>query len=244
LRVLLGERRIDVEPLMVASVIERGEGARRLGYRTRRVEVSNRVATAVFEIAHLADLGEGGGLLCRTFLDLLNAPPSTTACGIDEIPLHVDWRWTTKGSITFEATNLEHRNDLGAAGMAAPPQGYSFTAPSLAPLASQLLVDSTEILAFRTSAPPDVPPAQPDASATPLPAGLVLANTSDELRFAWLDGAPIAWLAPGAKVTLPWLLRGRYGFAWRTFLADSYDAPITIGVPGAQATHGGDAGSP
>jgi hypothetical protein len=244
MRVLLGERRIDVEPLMVASVLERGEGVRRLGYRTRRVEVSNRVATAVFEVAHIADVGEGGALLCRTFLDLLNAPPSTSACGIDEMPLHVEWRWATKGWLTFEATSLEHRTDLAAVGMTAPPAGYAFTAPSLPSLDSQLLVDSTEIVAFRTAPAPDVPPSQPDASAAPLPAGLVLANTSDELRFAWLDGVPIAWLAPGTKVTMPWLLRGRYGFTWRTFLADSYDAPITITVPGAQATHGGDAGSP
>jgi hypothetical protein len=67
-------------------------------------------------------------------------------------------------------------------------------------------------------------------------------NTSDELRFAWLDGAPIAWLAPGARLALPGLLRGRYGFAWRTFLGDAYDAPITINVPGVQTTN--DAGAP
>ncbi len=244
LRVLLGERRIDVEPLMVASVTERGEGARHLGYRTRRVEVTNRVATAVFEVAHVADAGEGGALLCRALLDLLNAPPSTTACGVDDVPLHVEWRWASKGSLTFDATSLEHRTDLSAASLLAPPAGASFAPPAMPVAPFQLLSDVAEIVAFRTAAAPDVPPLVPDAAAPPPQAGLVLANTSDQLRFAWLDGAPIAWVAPGGKVVLPSLFRGRYGFAWRTFLGDSYDAPITINVPGAQATRGADAGAP
>ena len=72
----------------------------------------------------------------------------------------------------------------------------------------------------------------------------MLTNTTDELRFAWLDGAPIAWLPPGATITLPTLLRGRYGFAWRTFLGDAFDAPITITLPVSQTTRAPDAGAP
>ena len=61
---------------------------------------------------------------------------------------------------------------------------------------------------------------------------------------AWLDGAPIAWVAPGAQLGLPGLLRGRYGFAWRTFLGDAYDAPTTINVPGARVVGVLDGGAP
>jgi hypothetical protein len=242
LRALLGERRVDVEPLMLAGVTDRGEGPRRLGYRTHRVEVTNRAASAIFELARIPDTGEGGVLLCRAFLDLLNAPPSTAACGVEEVPLHVEWRWASKGAMTFDATSLTRRIDLSPTSMAAPPPSYAFAQPSLPGLLSQLLIEQGEVTAFRTAAAPDAPSAQPDASARPAAAGLVLVNTSDELRFAWLDGAPIAWLAPGARLALPGLLRGRYGFAWRTFLGDAYDAPITINVPGVQTTN--DAGAP
>jgi hypothetical protein len=244
LRALLGERRMDVEPLMLASVVDRGEGTRRLGYRTHRLEVSNRAATAVFELARVPDAGEGGVLLCRAFLDLLNAPPSTAVCGTDEVPLHVEWRWASRGGLAFDAASLTRRTDLAATNMAAPPGSASFAQPSLPALGSQLLIESAELVAFRTAVAPDVVAVQPDASTGPIEAGLSLVNTSDELRFAWLDGAPVAWLAPGARVSLPWLLRGRYGFAWRTFLGDAYDAPITINVPGSQSTHAGDAGTP
>jgi hypothetical protein len=242
LRALLGERRIDVEPLMLASVSERGDGPRRLGYRTHRVQVTNRAATAVFELARVADAGEGGLLLCRAFLDLLNAPPSTPACGLDEIPLHVEWRWAARGGLAFDAEVLR-RTDVAAGTMAAPPPNLSFAPPALPEIGAQLIVESAELAAFRTAPAPDVPAAQADGSAPPA-AGLVLTNATDELRFAWLDGVPIAWLAPGARLAVPSLLRGRYGFAWRTFLGDAYDAPITITTPISQAARAGDAGAP
>jgi hypothetical protein len=253
LRALLGERRIDVEPLVPAVQFERGEGARRLGYRTRRVEVTNRAATATFELARIPEAGEGGSLLCRAFLDLMNAPPSTPACGADEVPLHVDWRWATKGGLSFEATTLAHRADVAAIAMEAPPPGLAFASPSLPESGGAApLVDQGDLVAFRT-APADLPlspspaprsaplPRSLDASA---PSGLTLANGSDEMRVAWLDGAPIAWIAPGGTVAFPSLFRGRYGFAWRTFLGDAYDAPITITVPVTLSASAGDAGAP
>jgi hypothetical protein len=243
LRALLGERRIDVEPLVASSVVERGEGARRLGVRTRKVEVTNRAAVATFELARIPDVGEGGALLCRTLLDLMNAPPSTAACALDEVPLHVEWRWATKGALTFEVSSLPSRTELGPGAMAAPPPTASFTQPSLPVLGAETLVEPGELTAFRT-APADVPPSSPDASTVSVAAGLVLANASDQVRVAWLDGAPVAWVAPGGRLALPTLLRGRYGFAWRTFLGDAYDAPITIVVPGVMTAGAADAGAP
>jgi len=191
-------------------------------------------------------------LLCRALLDLMNAPPSTAACGVDEVPLHVEWRWATKGGLVFEATTLAHRSDVPAIAMAAPPPGRSFAAPSLPQSGAAPFVDQGDLIAFRT-APAEVPslpapasrslplPRALDASA---PSGLTLANGSDEMRIAWLDGAPVAWIAPGGTVAFPSLFRGRYGFAWRTFLGDAYDAPITITVPSALSLSAGDAGAP
>ena len=42
LRALLGERRLDVGPIAYAELTARGDGPRRLGMRTRRVEVVTR----------------------------------------------------------------------------------------------------------------------------------------------------------------------------------------------------------
>ena len=164
LRALLGERRIDVEPLDTPTVVDRGEGARRVGYRTRRVEVANRAATATFELARVSDAGEGGELLCRALLDLMNAPPSTPVCGLDDVPLHVEWRWATKGGLTFDVSSLVRRTDLAASALAAPPAGAAFALPSLSELEQEALVEPGELAAFRT-APAEVPPGRPDGAA-------------------------------------------------------------------------------
>jgi hypothetical protein len=60
---------------------------------------------------------------------------------------------------------------------------------------------------------------------------LGLINSTDELRFLWLDGVPIAWLAPGARETLRALPRGHYSIQWRTFLGDAIDPVQTVTLP-------------
>jgi hypothetical protein len=62
--------------------------------------------------------------------------------------------------------------------------------------------------------------------------GLVLVNATDELRVVWLDGVAVAWVAPGGRLALPMLLRGRYALEWRTFLGDGHDAPDLVVAPG------------
>jgi len=233
LRALLGERRLDVAPLAPAEVTTGGEGLRRLNVRTRRVEVSTRAAKATLEVATFRDAGEGGTLLCRLLFDLMSAtPPWTTACATDEIPLHADLRWTTRGALTFDVTSIAKRSDLPALELAAPPVGSTFvTAPPPA-AAADVLVPRGELASFRTG-PVDVPPSSArDAQASAPDSGLALVNSSDELRVAWLDGVAVAWLAPGARLSLPSLPRGRYVLQWRTFLGDSWEPPELIVVPG------------
>jgi hypothetical protein len=70
----------------------------------------------------------------------------------------------------------------------------------------------------------------------------VLVNSSDELRVAWLDGVPVAWVGPGGRVPLPSLVRGHYVLQWRTFLGDAWEPPVTVTVPG-MSDMGGDAGA-
>jgi hypothetical protein len=233
LRALLGERRLDVAPLSPASVTQGGEGARRLNVHTRRVELSTRAAKATLEVASFRDAGEGGMLVCRMLLDLMNAPPQTAACGADDIPLHAELRWTTQGSLTFDVTSIVRRNDLPAQDVAAPPPSCAFEAGPPPTPPGEALASKAELAAFRI-APVDVSPTTARDAQPPTPeAGLLVLNSSDELRVAWLDGVPVAWVAPGGREWLSSLVRGRYVLQWRTFLGDAWDPPRTISVPGS-----------
>jgi hypothetical protein len=237
LRALLGERRLDVAPLSPADLATRGEGPRRLGYRTRKVEIVTRAANATIEIARLADSGEGGALVCRALLDLVNAPPSSALCGAEDVPLHAELRWMTHGSLTFDVVSIARRTDLSPSQLAAPPPNARFLDTPPPPSPGEPMLSTAELAALHTQAI-DVPVA--DGGAPGL--GLALANASDEMRIAWIDGVPAAWVAPGGRITITGLLRGRYSIAWRTFLGDVVDAPETVTVPGTSRVGPEDGG--
>jgi hypothetical protein len=232
LRALLGERRLDVAPLSAAEVTSPGEGARRLNLRTKRVDVTTRAAKTTLELAAFVGAGDGGTLVCRMLLDLAGAPPSTGVCATDEVPLHAELRWATQGALAFDVTSIVRRSDLSVQDLAAPTATATFAAQAVAVPGGEVLLAKNELTAFRT-APVDVPAAGPkDAQPPPPESGLVLVNASDELRVAWLDGVPVAWVAPGGRVALPSLLRGRYTLQWRTFLGDAWEPPAQVVAPG------------
>lgn len=242
LRSLLGERRFDVAPPSAVEVSPEGDGARRLGLKTRRASVATRAAAAKFEIARVPDLGEGGALLCRMLLDLMSAPPGTALCGWEELPLHAELKWTSQGSIAFDVLSLSRRNDMPSANLLVPPPTAAYSnAPPSSPQAEVLLTNA-ELAALRT-APIDVPLAPTPPGQEP-PTGLLLHNATDMVRFAWIDGVPVAWLAPGARVELKGIQRGRYQLQWRTFLGDAIDPQQVVTVPGTSTAGALDAGSP
>jgi hypothetical protein len=236
LRALFGERRLDVAPLSAVEVTSPGEGARRLNLRTRRVDVATRAAKATLELAAFRDAGDGGALICRMLLDLVGAPPATAACANDEIPLHAELRWTTQGALVFDITSITRRVDLPVQELATPPASATFASEPLPSSPGEVLLPKGELTSFRTTAVEVPPVSAKDAQAPPPDSGLVLVNASDELRVAWLDGAPVAWVAPGARVPLTALLHGRYALQWRTFLGDAWDAPEQVTVPGQSVT--------
>jgi hypothetical protein len=243
LRALLGERRLDVAPLSPAESTPLGEGTRRLGLRTRRVEVSTRAAKASLELAAVREAGEGGALVCRLLLDLMSAPPSAVPCASDEIPLHAELRWKTHGGLTFDVTSLARRTDLPLQELATPPATIGFAPGPPPPSPAEPMLTRAELASFR-SAPVDVPaPGARDARAPAADSGLVLINSTDELRVAWLDGVPVAWVAPGGQESLPTLLHGRYALQWRTFLGDAWDPPETVTVPGISEAGSNDSGA-
>jgi len=239
LRALLGERRLDVAPLSRARLASGGDGVRRLNARTRRVDVSTRAATGSLEIASMREAGDGGTLVCRFLLDLMGAPPSTPACATDEVPLHAELRWTTQGGLTFDVTSIVRRLDLAAQDLAAPPPSLAFVLAPPPQVPAETLLARTELAAFRT-APVEVPPAAlRDAQEPPPDTGLTLVNYGDELRIAWIDGVPAAWIAPGARLALPSIVRGRYAVQGRTFLGDAWDPPETVVAPATIEVGGG-----
>ena len=229
LRALLGERRLDVAPVSAVDVTATGEGVRRLNLRTRRVDLATRAAKATLELAAFRDAGEGGGLICRLLLDLMGGPPSASPCATDEVPLHAELRWTTQGALAFDVTAIARRTDLAVQDLAAPPSSTAFV-PLPPPMPQgEALLGKGDLAAFRNG-PVDVTP--PGDAAPPPEAGLLLANFTDALRVAWVDGVPVAWVAPGGRVPLPSLIRGRYLLQWRTFLGDAWEPPQTVIAPG------------
>lgn len=227
LRALFGERRFDVAPLSPAEVVPRDDGGKRIGIRTRKVDVATRAAKATFEVGRLADLGDGGVLLCRVLLDLMSAPPGAAVCTTDELPVRAELRWTARGSLAFELTGVLRKPDLGAANLAVPPTGASLTSTPLPGATMDVLLSPQDLAALRT-VPVDVP-VGPLAN----PDGMLVTNATDELRFVHVDGVPVAWLAPGAKGLVKGLQRGRYVVQWRTFMGDAIEAPSTQTVPGS-----------
>jgi len=233
LRALIGERRFDVAPLSPADVNGAGEGARRLGYHTRKVDVVNRAARATFEIARVADAGDSGALVCRVLLDMMNAPTSTPLCGLDEVPMFAELRWTTRGALVFNAITIVRRLDLSASALLTPPATATFVTGPLPGQGSEILLTGPELHALRTGEhPPEGRPA------------LTLFNSSDVMQFAWLDGIPVAWVAPGSRLEIPSLAKGRGAVEWRTFLGDVVDPPRPVTLPGLSEPGGTDASAP
>lgn len=228
IRALLGERRFDVAPITVAEVAPRDEVGRRIGIRTRKVDVTTRAAVGSFEIGRLEGAGEGGVLLCRLLLDLMNAPPSTSLCGVDELPVRAELRWTSHGSLVFELTGALRRTDIPQATLFVPPSSAVFAASPLPAAGVSPMLSPQELAALRTN-DVEVPP-NPNLLSDD--DALVVINPSVALRILFLDGVPVAWAAPNGRGELRGLRRGRYVTQWRTFLGDSVETAITQHVPG------------
>jgi hypothetical protein len=235
LRALLGERRLDVSPMSGAEVAPRGEG-QRLGFKTRKVDVTTRAGKGSFELAKLADAGESGMVLARLLGSLLDAPPATTIAFDGEVPIRLELIWTTgekgpRAGLLFEVTNVVRRTDIAPRDLATPPYQASFIASSLPSHSAEMLASPADVSAIHNG--------PPNAEAR---GNLVLTNGTDVLRYAYLDGAPIAWLTPRARIELPNLVKGKYQLVWRSFLGDVVEPVRVVEVPGANDASGSDAG--
>jgi hypothetical protein len=230
LRALLGERRLDVAPITNADVLQRDETGRRIGIRTHIVDVTTRAAQGSFEVGKLEGAAEGGVLLCRVLLDLMNAPPSTPLCALDELPVRAELKWTNRGSLVFELTGTLKKADMPLTPMLVPPPNASFASAPLPVAGVSPMLTASELGALRTQ-DVEVPP---PPNGVPMTGDtLLVSNSTPELRVLYLDGVPAAWAAPSSRGELHGLKRGKYVAQWRTFLGDAIEQPITQTVPGA-----------
>ena len=230
LRAVLGERRLDVAPLSRAELSPSSDAGRIHGYRARRAEVATRAGRAVFDLARLPEVGEGGELLCRLVLDLLNAPPFTPLCGPDEAPLRVEYRWSGRGGLVFEVQAVARRADLAAVALTVPPLGAAFTDAPMAAHGGEVFVPKVDLALFRNG-PVEVP-GPPAALQAEVGDGLLLWNATDQLRSVWVDGVPLLSVGPGERRRVVGLPRGRYVLEWRTFLGETQPAGEAVTVPG------------
>lgn len=241
LRTLLGERRVDVTPLVPGKVKPEGEG-RRLGVAVRKIDLSAPLGTLRMELGKVAEAGEGGALLCRAFVELLGVDPKSTACQTGEIPLFAAWSWQEGGGISWEATSLAKRTDLMPGDFVVPPAGAQF-APAGLPIAPGGVFLSREELAAFRSGPVNNLPAQNDPGVPG--EGFMAVNQTDMLLYLLVDGVPVALVPPLSERYVIGPQRGRYLVQWRTFLGEKVMPPALVEMPARIATGGGaDAGAP
>jgi hypothetical protein len=248
LRAILGEGLFDVAPSSLAEVVARGEGARRLGRSTRRIDVTTRAAKGSFELARAPELGDSGVLVCRMLLDLMSAGPTTPVCVEGDVPLHVELRWSaqptqagTSGRIagvsTFDAVSLLRRTDVLPSSFLTPPPNASFVRTGEPITGSHVFLTKADLAALRIAG---TEPSHPGEGAA---AVLSLHNSTDELRYVWLDGVPLAWLAPGGRLDVGGVPHARATVQWRTFLGDAIDSGQTVSLPTMVDALGGASGA-
>ncbi len=238
LRAILGEGLFEVAPASQAAVVFRGEGVRRLGRATRHVEVTTRAAKGSFELGRVPELGDAGALLCRLLLDLMSTQPATPVCADGDVPLHVELKWSAppprgaggreriSGTSVFDVVSLVRRSDVPVAGFLTPPPNATFLATGEPARGAHLFLARADLAALHIGSEPAPPHPGEGAAAV-----LSLHNSTDELRYVWLDGIPLAWLAPGGRLDVSGVPHARATLQWRTFLGDAIDPAETVTLP-------------
>lgn len=233
LRSLFADRRLDVSPL-VAAVESKPRTALppRFGAPVERVEIASRVGTLTLESIRVPEAGVGAVLLCRTLLELAALDPRSGVCEREVVPIRAHLAWPTGPGIVFEVNEVKKRSDLPLAELLVPPANGAVRDAPLPAAPSGLLVSREEAATFRTRAVEPTPAAPTVRAPTD---SLLLRNATELLRYATVDGVPVAFVAPGGEQAVTGLPRGRYNVQWRTFLGDAVEPPTLLEVPGRSA---------
>ena len=229
LRTLLNERRTDVVPLTRAAGAPRG-ASQALGFTTERVSFATPLGHLELEQAHVLAAGAGGALLCRFVVEIVGVHPDSAACRPELIPVHADYTWAEGGRLTFEVTSVQRAAVLEIGSLRTPPLGASLRigdlpAPPIAQLVDRSILRSIRLRAAAVHPAKDAPKD-----------GLLVVNPDDLLRYALVDGLPVARLEPKSPGLLLDLLPGTYAISARTFLSDELIPPAAGTAPGRFVT--------
>jgi len=229
----------------------------------RRRTVTTDRGAVTLDVANLEGAGEGGVLLCRLFLDLVDASPDVAACGLNDLPVRVelhlageavDGRKRARGGakgIVFEATELVRRPDTtppallpgaketrpesaSSSAFLAPPPNATLLREPLTNGPGRLMASVADLEDLKGHPDPDSP-------------GLTLKNNEGRPFVAWFEGIPIASVSPGESLVVPGLARGRYTLQFRTFLGNvvlPYSAAPVPGVASPSPMDGDGGGAP
>lgn len=224
LRPLLGERRNDVTPLVLATGT-RAPGPALLGLATHRVELTSPLGTLRLDLAKVPEAGQGATLLCRALVEIAGLDPKSPVCVAGELPLAASYAWQGGGGVSFEIGALTKRVDLAHNDLLVPPPGAAFAPGGLPAVPDGVLVTRDELAAFRNG-PANVSPA-PDAPGE----GLLADNRSDTLAYLLVDGVPVVLVPPLSQRYLIGPPRGRYAVEWRTFFGERVSSAGTVVLP-------------
>jgi len=229
LHAVLNERRADVVPLAHIAGTSRG-AAQALGYPTERLHFATSLGKVTLEQAKVAGAGLGGALLCRFVLELGGVHPDSPACGPELVPVRAEYAWSEGGAVVFETTSLERTAVVDQSTLRTPPVGAEHRIGELPLPPTALLLERPQLRAFRVR-PAAVRPGK-DAPKD----GLLLVNGDDLLRYALVDGVPVARLEPHGTGLLLDLVAGTYAVGARSFLGDEVTPSATVTVPGRVVT--------
>jgi hypothetical protein len=226
-RTLLGERRADAIPLVQPQITGESEGLRRAGHPTQRLELTTRTGRLVLERSKIAAAGEGATLLCRLLSEIIAVDPATAPCFSEEVPLRAQYTWPNGNGIVFEVSNVTDKVEHPASQLMVPPTDAAYVPAGLPRDTTGLFLTRDELAVFRTK-PIELGPPKPVGAPAE---GLVALNGTEQLRYLFIDGVPVAWVAPYREQYVIGPPRGRYVVQWRTFLGDAIDPPKTIELP-------------
>jgi hypothetical protein len=229
LRALFSDRRLDVIPLVLATEPKaRVAQPNRFSQPVERAEIPNRIGTLTIDFAHVPEAGNGALLLCRTLLELAAIDPRGEICAREWLPVRAHFTWQAGPGLVFEITELRKRTDLPLAELLVPPAGSALRDAALPAAPTGLLVSREEAATFRTRA---IETPQPQLGSGAPAEGLWLRNGTDVVRYALVDGVPVAFVLPGTEQAVTGFLRGRYNVQWRTFFADNLEPMLAADLP-------------
>lgn len=224
LRAALGERRVDVTPLVLGKYKLLREG-KRLGFVTEISELQTAHGSLVLEQIQSEEVGRAGALICRTLVELIAASPTTPACAGGLLPLYAELHLANGGRCAWEVTTLTPKAE-GPLRAFMPPRGATFQASGLPAVHGVLLDDAFQQRLHHRDR----------GEAQSKQTGLVLHNPTPQLAYLQLDRVRIAMLAPHGKSHLSGLRPGRYRTSWHGFFGSVLQEPRTIDVPGDSAS--------